>query len=372
MNTRPYKHRATFLIAVLFALSIPAFAADVDGIVNELIAPLVEEGRIVGCSVGVIHEENVCFYGFGRDPVPDEHTVYEIASITKLFTGVLFADMIRKEEIAASAPLAPLLPPGTGLPQKGDRPITLLDIATHRSGLPRLPPHFWEIADTTPGNPYKAFTAEKLFELLALWQPEVEPQERYEYSNYGFAILGNVLADKVGIPYEELLRQRVLLPLGMEETQVELTDELAARLAPPHDAEQKLSTNWDLAAFVPGGGLRSTVADMVRFAAAALGLKTLIQKLNTDHVTDPAQLDFLLADFELAQKAEVAALPGRKIGLAWNYHPDGDFYWHTGLTGGYFSMLLIDRTHGNAVVILSNSTDNFPDSLAVKILHKLR
>ncbi|MGL6196203.1 MAG: serine hydrolase domain-containing protein, partial [Thermoguttaceae bacterium] len=337
------------------------------------------------------HEGEVHFFGFGQisenDPqTPDEKTVYEIASITKLFTGVLLADMLERSEVSLDDKLSDLLPNGVTLPQKGEAPITLLDIATHRSGLPRLAPHFWETANKTPGDPYTLFTVEKIYDSLAQWKPEVEPQNRYEYSNYGYAILGNVIANKFGVTFEDLLRDRVLTPLGMNETQVKLSDELVKRLAQPHDAEHKPCKNWDLAGFAPGGGLRSTVSDMVRFAAAALGQMELVEKLNsqrdaeaqtnsldaTESDKNKPQLEQLKKDFELAQKIQADGMPGRKIGLGWNYNPHRDFYWHNGQTGGYFSMLLVDRKHGNAVVILSNSFNDAPDSLAVKIIEALK
>lgn len=383
----------TFLSALCFFWCLPLAATDVDKYVNEFAKPLVGEGKpIFGCSIAVLHNGNAHFYGFGKiskndQQTPNEKTVYEIASITKLFTGVLLADMVEKGDVSLDDRLTDLLPHGITLPQKGDRPITLVDLATHRSGLPRLAPHFWKTAHTTPGDPYTRFSVEKIYDSLAQWIPEVEPQERYEYSNYGFAILGNVLANKVGMTYEHLLQDRVLEPLGMNETQVKLSDELAKRLAPPHDGEHQQCKNWDLAGFAPGGGLRSTVSDMARFAAAALGQMQLLDKFNSrgPETTSDARggvkmkspleqqkREQLQKDFEFAQKIQVDGQPGGKIGLGWNYNTNRDFYWHNGQTGGYFSVLLVDRTHGNAVVILSNSFNDAPDALSVKIIEALR
>ena len=272
--------------------------------------------------------------------------------------------MVVRGEVKLDDPLADLLPEGITLPQKGERPITLQDLAEHRSGLPRLPPNFWRTANRTPGNPYVLFTREKVYESLADWKPEYEPQECYEYSNYAYAILGNVLAAKKGKTYEELLGERVLGPLGMSETRTVLEGPLLERLAPPHDAEGKRTTNWDLSTgFAPGGGLRSTLDDMLKFAVASTG--------NLEQV-DQAHRETLDKAFILAQTPQAEGVSGRQIGLGWNYHTDQKFHWHNGQTGGYFSMFVLDRDNRIAVVILSNSFNAIPDALAVRILMAAR
>ncbi len=336
---------------------------DTETLVRQLAEPVVGEDKpVFGCVIGVIEGGQVHRFGFGRideqsDPAPDEKTVYEIASVTKLFTGLLLADMVVRGEVKLDDRLADLLPQGITLHRKSDRPITLLDMAEHRSGLPRLAPDFWETANRTPRNPYALFTREKVYESLSSWKPEYDPQERYEYSNYAYALLGNTLAAKKGKTFEELLDERVLGPLGMSETKTVLDEPLVKRLAPPHDAEGKRCQNWDLSTgFAPGGGLRSTLDDMLKFAAAALG------------DFEPLRDAFTLAQLPLADGAG----EGRKIGLGWNYHVEKKFHWHNGQTGGYFSMFVLDRDRRIAVVILSNSFNDAPDSLGVKILEAVR
>ena len=348
--------------------------AKIDDIVRRHLEPVVgKEKPVFGCAAGVVYGDTVCRYGFGRiddegDVVPNEKTVYEIASVTKLFTGLLLADMVVREEVKLEDHLADLLPSGYSLPQKSDRAITLLDIAEHRSGLPRLTPNFWAVANQTPGDPYTLFTREKVYESLALWKPRFEPQERYEYSNYAFSLLGNVIAAKKGKTFEELLGERVLKPLGMNDTKTVLDESLQKRLAPPHDAEGKLCKNWDLSTgFAPGGGLRSTLDDMLNFAVASTGQFDLLDKK-----LDDSQKEILDKAFILAQTPRADGVgEGRKIGLAWNKHEAGNFHWHNGQTGGYFSMFILDRENKVAVVILSNSFNASPDSIAVKILGEL-
>ena len=373
--------RFFFSIFLGFSFSLPLFAAEknIESLVHELAEPLVGTNKpVFGCVIGVVNGEQIHRFPFGRleeesDRLPNEKTVYEIASVTKLLTGLLLADMVVRGEVKLDDLLADLLPEGTALPQKGERPITLRDLATHRSGLPRLAPNFWETANRTPGNPYTLFTREKVFESLADWKPEYEPQERYEYSNYGYAILGNILAAQKGKTYEELLGERILRPLGMAETKTVLDEPLQKRLAPPYDADGKRCLNWDLSTgFAPGGGLRSTLDDMLKFATASTGnFKRLEEEFGLP--SDPSQWEMLDKAFTLAQTPQAEGVRERcPIGLGWNYHADQKFYWHNGQTGGYFSMFLLDRDKQIAIVILSNSFNNAPDSLAVKILENIR
>src|SRR5262249_36772423 len=157
--------------------------------------------------------------------LPDEHSLFEIGSITKGFTGLLLADMVRKGEVSLDDPASKYARPGAKLPLRGGKEITLRDLVTHTSGLPRLPPKF---APANPRNPYADFTEDKLYEALAATEIR-GTLNHYEYSNFGFMWLSELLARRLGKPYDAALKERVLDPLGMSETAIILTEEQLKR-----------------------------------------------------------------------------------------------------------------------------------------------
>src|SRR3954462_12153798 len=165
-------------------------------------------------------------YGYGRTSpnangsAPDGKTIYEIGSATKAFTGVLLADMVQRGQVSLDDPVQKLLPAEVKLPQKGEHPMTLLDLATHRSGLPRLPEN---LTPKDPGNPYADYTEKQLYAFLQKWEPARAPGDSYEYSNLGMGLLGHLLARKAGKSYEALLTERVLKPAAMNDTSITLT-----------------------------------------------------------------------------------------------------------------------------------------------------
>ncbi len=319
--------------------------------VDRLATPYVEGGLVLGMVVGVYDggEELIRGYGGGK-PGPD--TVYEIGSVSKVFTGVLLAALVGDGTVRLDQPVAELLPPGATVPASGERKITLVDLSTHTSGLPRMPDNF---APKDPRNPYADYTFERMVEFLARVKPARAPGAGCEYSNVGAGLLGAVLARKAGKSYEELLAERITGPLGMKSTVVALTPELKARLAPGHDAAGQPESNWDLAAFAGAGGIRSTGADMMRFLRANLSAEKPLGET-------------------LAFAREVRYTPSEagahRLGLGWHISPSL-IHWHNGQTGGYHSFAAIDTAHGRAVVILADTATGEVDALGNEILRML-
>ena len=144
----------------------------------------------------------------------DGETVFEIGSITKVFTALLLADAVERGEVALTEPVAKFLPASVRVPERG-RAITLGDLASHVSGLPRLP------SNMTPkdaNNPYADYTVEQLYAFLSTHQLGRDVGAQYEYSNLGGGLLGHVLALRAGMSYEALVEARITRPLGMTST----------------------------------------------------------------------------------------------------------------------------------------------------------
>ncbi|MGH7504287.1 MAG: serine hydrolase domain-containing protein, partial [Longimicrobiales bacterium] len=272
-------------------------------------------------------------------PALDESTLFEIGSITKVFTGILLAEMAERGEVRLDEPVAELLPPGTRVPSRGGRQITLVDLATQSSGLPRLPDNM-RPADMT--NPYADYTAEQLYDFLASYELTRDIGAEYEYSNLGVGLLGYALALRADTSYEALVRERILAPLGMESTGITLDDDERRRLTPGHNALGQVVQNWDMPVLAGAGALRSTVDDMLTFLAANL---------------DPPESPLGRAIREAHEPRFTTDNPKLRLGLNWHILDTNGrtLIWHNGGTGGYRSMLVFDPERHTGVIVLSNS-----------------
>ena len=191
----------------------------------------VESKRSAGIVVGILDEGGRRVIAYGNagstDRPLDGNSVFEIGSVTKVFTSALLADMVRRGEVKLEDPASKYLPASARLPSRSGKEITLLDLATQTSGLPRLPGN---LAPKDPTNPYADYTVEQLYDFLSHYTLTRDIGEKYEYSNLGVGLLGHVLSRKAGMSYEELVTKRILEPLEMRDTAI--THGADARLAP--------------------------------------------------------------------------------------------------------------------------------------------
>lgn len=339
-------------------LMVPALAHAANRIpqdVREHIRQRIENGDCVGvvaCAVDAQGSE--CFSDghmeVGSERKVNENSVFEIGSITKAFTGVLLADMALRGEVSLDDPVQKYLPEGTTMPMRAGKVITLRDLATHRSALPRLPDNL-EPAD--PDNPYADYDEKRLLDFLRTHQLTRDIGEKYEYSNLATGLLGYVLARRAGMTYEQLLIERILNPLGMKDTRLTLTDDMKERLATGH-SDGKPVKNWDLDVLAGAGAIRSTASDMVKFLQANW------------KQGDTAVGRALTASYKDRYPTET---PDLTMGLGWhvwNKH-GAEIIWHNGGTGGYRSAsgFRLDKKEG--VIVLVNS--DFPlDQLMLHLL----
>jgi serine-type D-Ala-D-Ala carboxypeptidase/endopeptidase len=194
-------------------------------------------------------------------------SLFEIGSITKVFTALLLADMVVRGEVAFDDPAAKYLPRRSQPRPIDGQKFLLTDLATHTSGLPR---NAANLAPKNQQNPYAEYTDAMLYEFLSGFTPTFYPGEHYLYSNLGFMLLGHILSLRAGRSYEELVVSRICDPLGLNDTRVTLTPAQAERLVPGHDPALNKVTNWDQP--LPGAGaIKSTANDLIRFINAAQG-----------------------------------------------------------------------------------------------------
>ena len=313
----------------------------------------------VGIVVGVVEPKGRRVVAYGSldkgDPRPlNGDTIFEIGSATKVFTSLLLADMVQRGEVALADPVAKYLPAEVKVPERGGRAITLVDLSTHTSGLPRMPSNF---NPKDPANPYADYTTELLFQFISSYQLTRDIGSQFEYSNLGGGLLGQALAHRAGVDYEALVRSRITGPLGMNSTGITLSPEMKARLALGHNDKLVTVPNWDLPALAGAGALRSSVNDMLTFLAANLG-----------YVKSP--LAPAMAAM-LSVRRPTGAPGGGEIGLGWliTKPSEDEIVWHNGGTGGYRSFIGYDAKSRVGVVVLSNTfTGSGVDDIGMHLL----
>lgn len=309
--------------------------------------------------VGLVGPDGVTWFCRGAFSYDDStkvtpKTIFEIGSVTKAFTGILLADSVRRGTVNLDDPIDKYLPQGVTAPTFDGRHITLLDLAQHRSGLPRLPTNFDMTAD--PKNPYAHYSVDRLYEFLNGYKLTRSPGARYEYSNLGAGLLGHVLGLACERSYADLVQERLCRPMGMIDTVFKLTDDQRKRLAPGHDGPVR-TTNWDsFEAMTAAGALLSTGADMITFIEANLGFRE-------------SKLATALAD-SIAPRADTET-PDVRIGLGWHISSDKgtEIIWHNGGTGGYRAFCGFAPSKKLGVVVLTNSTES-ADDIGFHLLEK--
>jgi CubicO group peptidase (beta-lactamase class C family) len=244
--------------------------------------------KSVGVVVGVIDKNGSQIVGYGKisqekNQQPDGNTVFEIGSITKVFTAVLLQDMVERGEMSLSDPISKFLPKSVKTPTKDGKEITLLHLATHSSGLPRLPDN---LLPQNNDNPYADYTVAQMYDFLSRYKLPRGIGAQYEYSNFGAGLLGHILALKAETDYETLVNKRLCAPLKMNRTRIKLSPEMQSRLAPGHNENLAPASNWDLPTLAGAGALRSTANDLLFFLAANLGFtkSALTSALQKTHI----------------------------------------------------------------------------------------
>lgn len=359
MSTRRLALALAFASFAPFVPRDAAAASDLPTLADEVlgkhIAPLIHDEAYVGVAVGVVVGEEKLVRGLGRvsldsDASPDGDTVYEIGSVTKVFTGILLAQMDAEGSLSANEAIDELMPEGATPPARDAGPIRLVELATHSSGMPRMPSNF---APADPANPYADYGEDRFAEWLGGLKIAPEAVGKYEYSNAGVGLLGLILARSADLDYETLVVERICDPLGMNDTRVVFSDAMRARLAPPYSAYGKPAANWDIPTFAGAGGLRSTANDMLKFVEANLAIEdTPVHAAMRDSRSERFRSD-----------------PGTALGLGWHLKTveglDEPLVWHNGQTGGYHSFLGIVPGKGVGAVFLTNTAGYSIDGAAI-------
>lgn len=343
-----------------FAPALPQVsAAEMQGVLSKdfqqsLTSGTLAPGTGIGMTIGVLRDGERRIFSFGAAKTD---SVYEIGSITKTFTGLMLAQMIEQQQVTADQPVRTLLPANT-VPKPEGAEVTLLDLVTQHSGLPRMPTNF------TPGhptNPYLDYTPELLYAYLAkqgLARPADAPGV---YSNLGFGLLGQALENRANIDYAQLLNQLVTAPLCLTDTVVQLDEPRKARFIPGHTSDKKPATPWEFDALAGAGAIRSTADDMLKYLAAQM------QPAPCESAAGLPQSKTLVAAMKRSQTPQAEMWPNMKIAYGWMLDSTNGTYLHNGGTGGYTSFAFFNPQRRYAAVVLTNlaisAQGSFADSV---------
>ena len=316
--------------------------------VQRLLRARVTAGRAHGLIIGVMTPNGGGYDVAAGDKRPgkaiDASTVFEIGSITKVFTGILLADMVGRGDVRLDQPVAELLPPNAKVPSRNGRVITLGDLSSQISGLPRLPDN---LKPADPSNPYADYSVAQLYDFLGRYQLPRDPGSQYEYSNLGVGLLGHALTLKAGKSYETLVRERILAPLGMKHSGITLSPDMRAHMAEGHDPGGAVVPLWDLPTLAGAGALRSSLDDMMLFLAA----------------NRVPSKDALGRAITLSHQPRFKVNNALSLGLNWhisNFRGD-TLLWHNGGTAGFRTLIAMNPRTGAGAVLLGNSGQDNED-----------
>lgn len=345
----------------------PVAAADLQSVLDKDLADALKNGELApstgaGVAIAVVEHGVSRIFSYGTAK-PD--SIFEIGSVTKTFTGLALSQMVEQGTVKFDDPVRELLPAGTVAKPAGGE-ITLLDLATQHSGLPRLPDNLLPAPD--PSNPYATYGPSKLYAYLAKQGIGKPAQTDFLYSNLGFGLLGEALAVRSGESYPALVREEVTGPLGLKDTTVSLSPEQQARFLPGHDAQHRPAKAWDFDSLAGCGAIRSTASDMLTYLEANLHPEKV--KPADGYPASATLSAALVRSYEL--RADAA---GMRIALAWLYMPSAGEYWHNGGTGGYTSYVFFNPKGDYAAVVLLNtalgSAGSYADRLGQHISQRL-
>lgn len=300
-------------------------------------------------AIAYIQADSACYVGVRRTNdslvrVENRDSVFEIGSITKVFTSTLLVHAIGEKKAQLSDRPSSFYTFAFKEEEKGGKAISLQSLSNHTSGLPRLPTNMEEIMKKNPDNPYKGYDQGMLESYLRNeLSLESVPGTRYLYSNLGAGLLGNVLEHALSMSYERALQQKIFEPLGMEHSTT-YREDVQSRLVAGRNPAGAITPNWDLNSLKAAGAILSCAQDLVKFAFANFSADSLLAMQREKTFTIDEKMDMALGWHILHQQQ----------GEYW--------HWHNGGTGGYRSSMALDVAGKKAVIILSNVSAFHPQS----------
>jgi D-alanyl-D-alanine-carboxypeptidase/D-alanyl-D-alanine-endopeptidase len=329
----------------------PILLADLKPALDAEFAPVVKDGLFkesTGCGVaiGVIDhgQRRVFTYGAAR-----ADSIFEISSVTKTFTGLVLAQLAAQKKVRLDEPLRPILFPDVAAGSQGTE-ITLLDLATHRSGLPSVPNN---LKPKDPSNPFTDYDRVALRQFLVSHGTAKPADAKYLYSSFGIGLLGYALAQRSGVPYAQLVQTEVTGPLHMNDTVFGLSPEQVRRVIQGHDADMEPvdAGLGESGMFTGAVGAKSTVEDLLTWLDA---------NLHPDHYAAGSSGATMPAAFAIDHQLRGNVKHNTEVAFSWLYDVESHSYEHAGTTPGYTAHVEFIPDDDRGIVVLYNRMDETP------------
>lgn len=320
----------------------------------------IKKGNTQSLALAVFHKNKykTFLYGEteeGNGTLPTENTLYEIGSITKVFTATLLADLVTKGIIHLDDSIATFLPDSVSS-NPSLKGITFKTLANHTSGLPRMADNWNHITGFDEKDPFAVYDQEALFDFLQHYKASREPGEEYEYSNLGYGLLAELIAMISKKPYAQYLQETISGPIQLSNTTDQPNEKKQQTILQGLDTEGNITPLWNWKVMVGAGGLKSNIRELMLFAVEQFKMP---ENDLQNAMALTRQFTFFTPD-------------NMDIGLAWHMNMlDGIIYFHhTGGTGGSSSFIGLSPDTKTAVVILSNAAENV-NLISTAIMEKL-
>ncbi len=341
----------TFIIVLLALVGGSYFKHRIDNIVDKRnlrdsidseVDKFSKNGLHDSLVLGVYKNGVTFFKGYGKSN-PDSSTIFQIASVSKLFTSSLLVILCEEGVLEMESTLEELIGDKYVLSPEAKQ-VTVYQLATHTSGFPKVPRVLMDIVENKVGkdnlldNPYSHIELDDVINYLANPEGKQKPG-KFEYSNYGMGLLGHILEIVTQKSLETLAKEKLFLNLNMMETSIKLTPEMKQRLAQGYTANGEEAQLWTANALGGAGAFNSSASDLMKFVIANIDGRTGLSSV-----------------FESMQKASDN---GRSIGwmrpgFIERFFGNKTTIWHNGMVGGYASYMALDLQSNSGVVVLSN------------------
>ena len=327
-----------------------------DPIVTHLRQRVDAYRQTVGIAVGVIQGTRRTVYAHGtlnRGTIRKASgmTVFEIGPASSVYTTALLSLMVKDGDISLSDPVQKFLPASVQMPTFSGQPIRLEHLATHTSGLPRMPPN---VISADPTNPLDGYSADLLYHFLSTCTLPNEVGTTFEYSEVGMGLLGHVLARQAGKSYDALIQKYISTPLKLAYTGSTPTVSMQPQMATGHDRTRRPVAAWSDTMLVGGHGVRSNIHDMMAFVSANMGIIYVMPES-----TEEDSVKFQAAFEDMIRPRYAASSPGVETALGWRARKgnrDRYTHWISGRTGGFYAFVGFNKKARKGVIVLSNSS----------------
>ena len=327
----------SFLTTPPSIVSSNALKTDLDQAIDSLVRDYFRDPGAVGLSIGLIKDGKPFMYHYGETQkgsgqLPTSLTGYEIGSVTKTFTALLLARAVADRKVALSDDIRLYLPGDYPNLQVSNRPVTLQDLANHTARLPPMPSNIGDQPGYNPATPEANYDSSLFYGALHSVKLDTVPGYKFDYSNWGMAILGHIVERVYHRPYDQLLKEYITSPRGMNQTSYLQVAEVKKRMALPYTENGKEFSFQDEGFLGPAGDIHSDLADMMRYLQAQISEKDPVIRLTHQ----PTRND---------------------IGLGWGVRNRGSYrdIQHNGSTPGFTSHISAFPELGGGCVILANS-----------------